>query len=271
MKILCTGGSGFIGSHLIKKLLSDGYDVYNLDKISSPILPNNKQKTIDILDIDVNDNFFAGIDTIIHLAGMVSVSKSFEDPINSFGNNTSTTIKLLSAAHLHKIKKFIFSSSAAVYGSKEGTVSETDAAEPNSPYGLDKLTSEKYIQMYCRLWGIDYLIFRLFNVYGEGQNPQYAGVITGFNVALQKKEPLIVYGDGEQTRDFISVGDVCNYLSKLMITMTKNEILNIGTGKSISINTLAKQFGGNIIHKEAKKEVRHSCANIKKLFSILNV
>ena len=271
MKILITGGSGFIGTHLINKLLSDGHDIYNLDKVNSRALPSDKQKIIDILDIDVNDNFFAGIDTIIHLAAMVSVPKSFDDPINSFGNNTFCTIKLLSAAHLHKIKKFIFSSSAAVYGSKEGTVCENDATEPNSPYGLDKLVSEKYIQMYCQQWGIDYLILRFFNVYGDGQNTQYAGVITAFNLAFQNKQPLIIYGDGEQTRDFVSVNDVCNYISKLIITTIKNDIFNIGTGKSISINNLAKRFGDNIIHKEAKKEVRHSCADVKKLFSILNV
>ncbi len=172
-------------------------------------------------------------------------------------------------AKLHNIKKFIFSSSAAVYGNKEGAVSETDVTEPNSPYGLDKLVSEKYIQMYCQLWGIDYLILRFFNVYGAGQNPQYAGVITAFNIAAQKKEPLVIYGDGEQTRDFISVNDVCNYISRLSILMVKNEIFNIGTGNSISINSLAKQFGNNIIYREARKEVRNSCANISKLSNIL--
>ena len=265
MRILITGGSGFIGTYLINKLSSDGHDVYNLDKVVSPALPSNKQKVIDILDIDINDNFFVGIDTIIHLAAMASVQKSFDDPINSFGNNTFLTIKLLSAANLHKIKKFVFSSSAAVYGSKEGTVSENDATEPNSPYGLDKLVCEKYIQMYCQQWNIDYLIFRFFNVYGQGQNPQYAGVITAFNLAFQNKQPLIIYGDGEQTRDFISVNDVCNYISRLIITTVKNDIFNIGTGNSISINTLAKQFGNNIIYKEARKEVRHSCANTIKI------
>lgn len=122
--------------------------------------------------------------------------------------------------------------------------------------------------MYCQQWGIDYLILRFFNVYGDGQNPQYAGVITAFNLALQNKQPLIIYGDGEQTRDFVSVNDVCNYVSRLIITTVKNDIFNIGTGKSISINNLAKQFGGNIIHKETKKEVRHSCADISKITNI---
>jgi UDP-glucose 4-epimerase len=125
--------------------------------------------------------------------------------------------------------------------------------------------------MYCQQWGIDYLILRFFNVYGDRQNTQYAGVITAFNLAFQNKQPLIIYGDGEQTRDFVSVNDVCNYISKLIITTIKNDIFNIGTGKSISINNLAKQFSDNIIHKEAKKEVSYSCADVKKLFSILNV
>lgn len=265
MRILITGGSGFIGTHLINKLSSEGHDIYNLDKVISAALPSDKQKIIDILDIDVNDNIFKGINCIIHLAAMVSVPKSFDDPVNSFGNNTFLTIKILSAAKLHGIKQFLFSSSAAVYGNKEGTVSETDSTEPNSPYGLDKLVSEKYIQMYCQLWGIDYLIFRFFNVFGQGQNPQYAGVITAFNLALQRKEPLIIYGDGEQTRDFISVNDVCNHISNLLNKQVKNEVFNIGTGNSISINTLAKQFGNAIIYKEAKKEVRHSCADMSKI------
>jgi UDP-glucose 4-epimerase len=269
MKILITGGSGFIGTHLINRLLNDGHEIYNLDKIPSPALPDHRQKIIDILDIDIKDSIFNDKDCIIHLAAMVSVPRSFDDPVNSFGNNTFLTIKILSAAKAHGIKKFIFSSSAAVYGSKEGTVAETDSTEPNSPYGLDKLVSEKYIQMYCQLWGIDYLILRFFNVYGVGQNPQYAGVITAFNIAAQKKEPLIIYGDGEQTRDFISVQDICNHISKLIHKNINNEIFNLGTGQSISINSLAKQFGNDIIYKEAKKEVRHSCANIQKLSQFL--
>ena len=123
--------------------------------------------------------------------------------------------------------------------------------------------------MYCQLWGIDYLILRFFNIYGVGQNPQYAGVITAFNIAAQKKEPLIIYGDGEQTRDFIGVQDICHHISKLIHKNINNEIFNLGTGQSISINSLAKQFGNDIIYKEAKKEVRHSCANIQKLSQFL--
>ena len=268
MKILITGGSGFIGKYLVNKLLNDGHDVYNLDKIPNPNIHSNKQKITDLYDINVNDIFFDNIDCIIHLAAMVSVPRSFEDPINSFGNNVFLTIKLLSAAHLHGIKKFVFASSAAVYGNKEGILNEQDHTEPNSPYGLDKLTCEKYIQMYCQQWNIDYLILRLFNIYGKGQNPEYAGVITAFNIAAQKQQPLIIYGDGEQTRDFINVNDVCEYIIKLTNSSIKNDIFNIGTGNSISINSLAKQFSNSIIYKEARKEIRNSCADIKKLKNI---
>ena len=122
--------------------------------------------------------------------------------------------------------------------------------------------------MYCQQWNIDYLILRLFNIYGKGQNPEYAGVITAFNIAAQKQQPLIIYGDGEQTRDFINVNDVCEYIIKLTNSSIKNDIFNIGTGNSISINSLAKQFSNSIIYKEARKEIRNSCADIKKLKNI---
>lgn len=265
MKILITGGSGFIGKHLIKKLLSYGHDVYNLDKNINPSLQINKQKIIDIHDININDDFFNGIECIIHLAAMVSVPRSFEDPINSFDNNVFLTMKLLSAANVHNIKKFIFASSAAVYGDKEGPVCENDETNPNSPYGLDKLTCEKYIQMLCNIWDVEYLILRFFNVYGEGQNPEYAGVINAFSNAVKNKQPLIIYGDGEQSRDFINVSVLCDIICKMIYKKVSNEIINIGTGKSICINEIAKQFGNNIIYKEARKEVRHSCADTLKL------
>lgn len=268
MKILITGGAGFIGSHLLHFLSKEGFDVYVLDKVTTTLLPFNKQKTIDIIDVEVNNDFFKGFDACIHLAALVSVQKSINNPIDSFGDNVFSTIKMLEICRLHNIKNFIFSSSAAVYGEKEGTLSETDETNPVTPYGLDKLTCEKYIQMYCGLWGINYLLLRLFNVFGFGQKPEYAGVITAFNIAKQKNEPLIIYGDGEQTRDFIKVEDVCAYIVHLLKTNVKNEVFNIGTGNSISINELAKNFSKNIIYKESRKEVRHSRANIEKLKNI---
>lgn len=265
MKILITGGSGFIGRHLTKTLLENAYDVYVIDKVETNLLPPNKQKTLDLIDIHEYDGFFRGFDICIHLAALVSVEKSINDPINSFGNNVFSTIKILEICRIHHIKNILFSSSAAVYGEKEGTLSETDETNPVTPYGLDKLTCEKYIQMYCRLWNMNYLILRFFNVYGEGQNPQYAGVITAFNMAKQKGDPLVIYGDGEQTRDFIKVETVCAHIINLLKKNIQNETFNIGSGQSISINELAKQFNNPIIYKEARKEIRHSKANIEKI------
>lgn len=268
MRILITGGSGFIGQHLTLSLLKEKHDVYVIDKVSTNLLPPNKQKTIDIIDISEKDDFFSGFDICIHLAALVSVEESLRDPINSFADNTFCTVKMLEICKIHNIKKIIFSSSAAVYGDKEGAVSETDETNPVSPYGLDKLICEKYVKGYSELWNIDYLILRFFNVFGNGQNPQYAGVITAFNIAKQKNEPLVIYGDGEQTRDFIKVEDVCTHIINLINKNIKNEIFNIGTGNGISINDVAKHFNCPIIYKEARKEIKHSRANIEKLKNI---
>lgn len=269
MKILITGGSGFIGRHIIKRLSNDGHDIYNIDKNINPSLDINKQKIIDLYDLNINDDFFNGIECIIHLAAMVSVPRSFSDPVKSFGDNVFLTVKLLSAAHLHNIKKFVFASSAAVYGDKEGQVSEVDDANPNSPYGLDKLSCEKYIQMFSNIWNTEYLILRFFNVYGEGQNPEYAGVITAFTNAVKSNQPLTIYGDGEQSRDFINVTVLTDYISKLLNKNISNQVINLGSGQSVSINQIAKQFSNNIIYKEPRKEVKHSCANITKLQSLI--
>lgn len=271
MRILITGGSGFIGKHLTLSLLKENHDVYVIDKVSTNLLPPNKQKTIDIIDVNESDSFFSGFDICIHLAALVSVEKSINDPITSFGDNTFCTVKMLEICKIHNIKKIIFSSSAAVYGNKEGAVSETDETNPITPYGLDKLVSEKYVKMHGELWNIDYLILRFFNVFGNGQNPEYAGVITAFNIAKQKNEPLVIYGDGEQTRDFIKVEDVCAHILNLINKDVKNEIFNIGTGNGISINEVAKHFNSHIVYKEARKEVKHLRANAEKLKSIFQI
>ena len=270
MKILITGGSGFIGKHLTKSFLENGFDVYVLDKVETNLLPPNKQRIKDIIDIDIYDEFFKDFDICVHLAALVSVQKSIDRPIDSFGDNVFSTIKMLEICRIHNIKNLIFSSSAAVYGEKEGSLSENDETNPVTPYGLDKLTCEKYIQMYSKLWNINYLILRFFNVFGDGQNPEYAGVITAFNIAKTKNEPLIIYGDGEQTRDFIKVNDVCLHIINLINKKVSNEIINIGTGESISINELAKSFSENIIYKEARKEIRYSCSSIEKFKNFIS-
>lgn len=281
MKILVTGGSGFIGKRLISYLSTDNEDndIYNLDLVKSPSLPDEKQRIENLVETNVKESFFDGFDMVIHLAAMVSVQKSIKDPINSFDNNVRATLKALEICRFHNIKQIVFSSSCAVYGYKErlvgnneGIFSEDCNANPVTPYGLDKLTSEKYIHLYSQIYGINYLICRFFNVYGEGQNPKYAGVISLFQKAKENNLPLVIYGDGEQTRDFIYVENVvrtvCALIDKPMKAMP-NQIFNVGSGRSISINQLAEKFSNNIIHKEARKETRHVWADIRKTTWVL--
>lgn len=271
MRLLITGSSGFIGTHLISHLKKQNHEIYCIDKVGNNSTAADQTKIIDLLDISDTDEFFnKKFNAVIHLAAMVSVQQSFNDPVNSFAANIFLTIKMLKICKNFNIPKIIFASSAAVYGNKEGKVNENDITEPVSPYALDKLTSEKYIQMYCQLWNINYLILRFFNIYGSGQNPEYAGVITAFNRAKANNQPLTIYGDGNQTRDFYDVTSLCDNINKLLSKNINNEVINMGTGNSISINDVARQFNSQIIYKEARKEVRHSCADITKLNNLLN-
>jgi UDP-glucose 4-epimerase len=169
----------------------------------------------------------------------------------------------------NKIKKIIFASSAAIYGdSKEIPIKENSVASPVSPYGESKLNAEKIIQDTCKQNNINYTILRMFNVYGKGQNDQYAGVITKFVQNILQKKPILIYGDGTQTRDFISIYDVVNAFECSMLSK-KNGTYNIASGKSISINELSKMmfdiFGNkpDVTYENAKKgDIKNSVADV---------
>jgi len=183
---------------------------------------------------------------VIHLAAIASVIESIDNP--SFVNdvNVNGTLNMLEFCRKKNIKKFIFTSSAAIFGNNESKITESSPTVPTTVYGSSKLTGEQYCRIYSELFGITTIILRPFNIYGPRQNDTYAGVITKFLTRLSKNKPPIIFGTGKQTRDFIHVHDVVRaFFLALRYNKTKFDVFNLGTGKSTSINTLARYFLNN--------------------------
>lgn len=242
-KILITGGAGFIGSHLIEKLVDSTYKIIVIDNLSAGKIsnfPDNNDIKLYKMDIEKDDieSIFKEEkpDYCIHLAAQTSVNAGMNNPYFDANVNILGSIKLISLCKKYSIKKFITASTAAVYGKPETLpVQETDRVEPISFYGLSKLTMEKYIQ----LFDIPYIIFRFSNVFGPRQDSsRESGVIAIFHEAMKKGLPINIYGDGEQLRDFVYVEDIANIIIKAIESEVCNEIINFSTNKGITVNEL---------------------------------
>lgn len=248
MKILLTGGNGFIGSHVRDSLLENGYEIIVLDKC---ITNKNyySHHTIKYYQMDINDSSVENIfaierpDVIIHLAAQISVASSMNDPVNDVKNNVFGTIKLLQYAANFHVKKVIFASSAAVYGIPNYLpIDENHPIQPISFYGMSKAVGEQYVQLYKEVYNIDFSILRFSNVYGPGQSAEgEAGVISIFSDRIQNNMPITIYGDGKQTRDFVYVKDVANACVKAIHT-NGSHIANISSNSVLTINELVKYF-----------------------------
>ncbi len=251
LKILVTGGAGFIGRHLVDFLLSNNeitiYD--NFSNSSKPdiqflIAKGAKLVNEDIIDYKNLQKSCIGFDVIIHLAAKSNVMDSQINPESTNEINVTGTKNILKCCIENKIKKIIFASSAAVYTNSELPVNENTKTNPLSPYGKSKLTAEQEIKKISKEFGVDAISLRMFNVYGKGQNKQFAGVISKFIKNISKNIPIEIYGNGEQTRDFVSIFDVIIAFDCAIknIEGKKGDVYNIGTGSSISINELAKMI-----------------------------
>ena len=269
-----TGGAGFIGGHLVDFLL-DNHTVTVYDNLS-----NGSKNTLnllikkgaqfikgDILDYHTLSESSKGFDLVIHLAAKIDVTESVLHPEKVEETNVTGTINLLKSCVKNQIKKIIFASSAAVYGDSNIAVTENSRNNPLSPYGTSKILAEKQIKDWAEN-KLEYVILRMFNVYGKRQNKQYAGVISNFAENLSRNKSLVIYGDGNQTRDFISINDVIDAFDCAMKTNLSGTY-NIASGKSISINELAKIFLDmseekiGIKYEPVKKEdIKYSKANI---------
>ena len=279
MKALVTGGAGFIGSHVAERLLAEGWKVIVIDDLSNGF-ERNVPRGAELVCGSANDDallakHLPGCPAVFHLAAVSSVIDSIERPREVHNINLTTTLSLLEAAVRHKVPRFVFSSSAAVYGDAgSGAISEDVPKKPVSHYAVQKLASEHYCGVYHRLHGLEAVCLRYFNVYGPRQRADspYTGVITKFLASAREGNPLTIYGDGSQSRDFVHVHDVAaaNFAAATQDASTvANRAFNIGTGRSVSVGELAnivtKKFPGcgPPIHDRLRAgEILHSKADI---------
>ncbi|HEY3423524.1 MAG TPA: NAD-dependent epimerase/dehydratase family protein [Negativicutes bacterium] len=250
MKVLVTGGAGFIGSHIVDRLLGENCAVVVVDNLStgrsSNINPAARFIEMDIRNPQLLDMFtIEQFDYVIHLAAQTMVPKSLEAPDYDCQINILGTINVLEACRKTKIKRVIFSSTAATYGNTACIpVTEQVATEPTSFYGLSKLTVEKYLVLYHQIYGLDYVVLRYANVYGERQGDAgEGGVISIFIRKISNGQPITIFGDGGQTRDFVYAGDVANANYQALLTPGANAVYNISTQTETSVNTLVELIG----------------------------
>ena len=248
--ILVTGGAGFIGSNLVDALLAKGYAVRILDDMSTGKRSNLPldNPNVELIEGDVADaalvaDVMAGCRAIVHLAAVASVQASVDDPVRTHQSNFVGTLNVCEAMRESGVKRVVFASSAAVYGNNgEGeSIVEYTPKAPLTPYASDKLASEYYLDFYRRQHGLEPVIFRFFNVFGPRQDPSspYSGVISIFSERAEKGLPITLFGDGEQTRDFVYVGDLVNILVQAVEAEHVEEgAVNVGLNKATTLKQM---------------------------------
>jgi UDP-glucose 4-epimerase len=284
MNILITGGAGFIASHITDLYLANGHNVLIVDDLSSGNEKNINRRAkfvkMDIRDAKIRDLIKENhIEMINHHAAQISVRNSVDDPLNDADINIKGIINILEVVKNYPLKKFIFASSGgAVYGEADVVpTDETYLPAPLSPYGVAKLTSEKYLFYYHKNFDLNYIALRYSNVYGPRQDSHgEAGVVAIFGEKMRKNETPVINGDGKQTRDYVYVKDVAAANLKALATNYCGEI-NIGTSEETDVNQLAQMlkketgYTGEIKHGAAKLgEQKRSCLDVKKAKEILN-
>jgi nucleoside-diphosphate-sugar epimerase len=283
---LITGGAGFIGSQLAEELVRRGQQVRVVDSLVTGKRRNlSHLPSVDFIEGDLSDLAVAarvvdGVDYVLHQAAIPSVPKSVKDPIASNRSNIDASLNILVAARDARVKRLVYAGSSSVYGNAvELPKRETMPTNPLSPYALQKLVAEQYCQMFTRLYGLETVTIRYFNVFGPRQDPgsPYSGVISLFATALLEGRQPTIYGDGEQTRDFTYVANVVDgVLRACTAPNVAGEAINVATGGRISLNELLRTMnrltGRNIeaVYQEPRTgDVRDSQADITKARNLL--
>ncbi len=285
MRIVITGGAGFIGSHLVEGLARVKADVKVIDNLSSGkienIRPSSKKIKFvkgDIRDLALLKKEFKDYGVVLHQAAIIEVVKSVRNPLNTNDVNVNGTLKVLLAAKDAGIKRVVFASSAAVYGDKEN-VRENSELSSRSPYATTKIAGEEYCRLFYHLYGLETVILRYFNIYGKGQpsNTSYGAVIPNFISALQKGKKPTIFGDGKQTRDYVYVKDIV--AANLLALKKKSAVgktFNVASGESVSIldlfSTVSKILKKRVrpkFSKEREGDIKYSSANIENSINYL--
>jgi UDP-glucose 4-epimerase len=277
VKVLVTGGAGFIGSNLVKRLSQDGHEVTVLDNLLSGYRCNlDPFPEVRFVEGDVRDeaavaDAITGAEVVFHLAASVGNKRSIDHPITDAEINVIGTLRVLEAARRNGVRKIVTSSSAGIFGElKTLPIHEDHAVEPDSPYGCTKLCKEKECLAYAKLYDIEAVCLRYFNVYGPNQRfDAYGNVIPIFTFKMLRGETLTIFGDGEQTRDFINVHDVVQANIKAAHAVGVSGAFNLGSAERITINALvdflreASGIEPKVVHGPPRPgDVRHSLADI---------
>ena len=280
-KVVVTGGAGFIGSHLVDKLIEQGKEVHIFDDMSMGSEDNINPKAhfhkIDISTMGPRTlaKFMKGIDTVFHVASKTRVQPSIKNPSLYHRVNVTGTVNMLVASVKAGVKRFIYSASSSAYGESDiMPLVETMSTNPMSPYGLSKLMGEEYCKLFTTQYGLETVSLRYFNVYGERQNIDGGYCLVMGIFAKQKKnnEPLTIVGDGEQRRDFTFVGDVvnANIAAATSNKVGAGEVINVGNGDNRSVNQIADLIGGSKMYVPSRVEPKETLANIQKGKELLN-
>ena len=290
MKILVTGGAGFIGSHIVDRCVAEGHEVRVLDNLSNSKIMNLEEhirkRTIEFLKGDIRDqkavkDSIRNIDAVFHEAAQVSIPLSMNDPMYTDDVNVRGTLNLLAAASEEGVERFVYASSSSVYGDPARLpVTEDTPFQPLSPYAASKIAGEEYCLSFWKARGLPTVCLRYFNVFGPRQGSSgYASVIPAFICSLLDHKPMTIFGDGNQTRDFLHVRDVveANMLA-LEVGSAVGDVFNIGSGKPTSITDLSETLRAinklespPPVHAPPRKgDVKHSVAEVTKAEKVLH-
>lgn len=277
-RVLITGGAGFIGSHLVRAWAASGARVTVLDSLRTGHLQNLEGVDCEFVVGSVEDaalveSLVSKVSVVHHLAALVSVPESMSQPYLAQSINVNGTLNVLEAARKTGGVRVVLSSTSAVYGEAERPIhSETDLPEPVSPYAITKLAGEHYMALYCAAFAVPTVVLRYFNVYGPRQDPKspYAAAVAIFTERARGNHPITIFGDGEQSRDFVYVEDVV--AANLLAAERGEGVYNVATGESVTVNELARQIiaathsTSTITHApERPGDVKHSRGNASRL------